>query len=209
MVTPNGTQKSVTASSDPDLFWALKGGGNRFGVVYNFRLATVPQSAKVWGGLNTYTEDQLPAVINATAEFSKKNKDPKAQVIPTFNFVLGAAGVSLLAFYDGPSPPNGTFSMFENAKTFSSDWKARQFGDLVRSAPANATGGMRGSFHTVSFTGYSVPLLNAILDEVKFYGGQSFTRSGFFISYDVEPFLKYPAKDAAWKHTNSPLPLNM
>lgn len=68
LVTPSGKIQSVTAASDPDLFWAIKGGGNRFGVIYNFKLKAVPQSNQVWGGLRTYTQDQLDNVVQATYE---------------------------------------------------------------------------------------------------------------------------------------------
>ena len=40
MVLANGQQVSVDATHEPDLFWALRGGGNGFGVVTSARLAT-------------------------------------------------------------------------------------------------------------------------------------------------------------------------
>ena len=43
VVTADGRQRHVTASSDPDLFWALRGGGNGFfGVVTRYYLRTSP-----------------------------------------------------------------------------------------------------------------------------------------------------------------------
>jgi len=129
IVLPDGTLKTIT-SADEDLFFAIKGGGNSLGVVYNFRLQTNPQSNQVYGGLQTYTFDQLDALVNATADFSTNNKDEKAQIIPTFNFLLGQPGLSLLYFYDGPTPPAGTFAAFDGLKTFTSGLKARSFVSL-------------------------------------------------------------------------------
>lgn len=209
IVLPDGSHQTVTPSSNPDLFWAVKGGGNQFGIVYDVRLATKAQSKQVWGGLKTYTFDQIPAIVNATAAFDVKNEDPKAQIIPTFNFFLGQPGVSLLAFYDGENPPAGTFDMFDSARPFTADWKARGFTDLVRSAPSNATAGHRGAFHTVSLTSYSQSLIEFIVAELNHYGSIGWQHSAFFLSYDVEPFLDYPSKPAAWKHDNSPKPLNI
>jgi len=40
------------------------------------------------GGLITYTANNIPAVIAATANFSANNTDLKAQIIPTFNTIL-------------------------------------------------------------------------------------------------------------------------
>lgn len=65
MVLPNGDLVTASATSYADLFFAIKGGGNKFGVAYNYRLATNPQTDTVYGGLRTYTMDQVPAVVNA------------------------------------------------------------------------------------------------------------------------------------------------
>lgn len=37
MVLPNGTLARASETENPDLFWAVKGGGNGFGVVHSFR----------------------------------------------------------------------------------------------------------------------------------------------------------------------------
>lgn len=37
MVLPNGTLTHASEIQNPDLFWAIKGGGNSFGVIYSFR----------------------------------------------------------------------------------------------------------------------------------------------------------------------------
>ncbi len=74
--------------AEPDLFWAIKGGGNKFGIIYNFKLQTVP-AGQIYGGVRTYTADQVDAVVNATLDFSENSKDPKASLLPTFNFLLG------------------------------------------------------------------------------------------------------------------------
>ena len=36
LVTADGEVAEVTAESDPDLFWALRGGGGNFGVATTF-----------------------------------------------------------------------------------------------------------------------------------------------------------------------------
>lgn len=68
MVLPDGTPVTASATSYPDLLAAVKGGGNQFGIIYNFRLATNPQTDKIYGGVRIYTSDQFDKLVPAIAE---------------------------------------------------------------------------------------------------------------------------------------------
>ncbi|OJT03692.1 hypothetical protein TRAPUB_5720 [Trametes pubescens] len=180
--------KTPFADTYPDLFFGLKGGFNNFGIVTKFNLTTHAQT-EVWGGLITITEDQLDKVNAATVKFSQSVTDPKAQILPTYNFLLGQPGISLILFYDFPTPPAGIFDDFLAIPHFTSDVKTRPFLDLVKAAPANATGGQRAIFHTVSLLEYTDNIMAAVVNETKFWGQRLSLQTGNFISYDVEPFL--------------------
>ena len=52
-------------------------------------------------------------------------------------------GVSLLLFYDYPTPPAGIFDDFLAIPYFTKDVKTRTFLDLIGVAPSNATSGTR------------------------------------------------------------------
>ncbi|KAF9496441.1 FAD-binding domain-containing protein [Pleurotus eryngii] len=188
LVKPDGVIVTVTHESDPDLFFALKGGFNNFGIVTKFTLKTFPQT-RVWGGLITYTFPHLDAIHAATAKFSNEVIDPKASLITTYNFLLGQPGVSLLLFYDEPTPPPGIFDDFLAIPHFTKDVSARSFLSLVLASPSDATAGQRGAFHTVPLLSYSENLLKAIVNESVFWGTRLGLKSASFISYDVEPFL--------------------
>ncbi|KAF4539443.1 FAD linked oxidase [Lasiodiplodia theobromae] len=82
LVFPNGTITRVD-SEQPDLFFALKGGLNRFGVVASAEFYTHEQPPQVYGGVKVYGSDEIDAVLNATAQFDAENTDPKAQIITT------------------------------------------------------------------------------------------------------------------------------
>lgn len=70
----------MTPTQYPDLFWALRGSGNNFGLVVNFTLRTIPfPGAELWGGSRTYTDESFPAVIDAFASLvADSTSDPKA-----------------------------------------------------------------------------------------------------------------------------------
>jgi hypothetical protein len=51
VVLANSSIANVNQDSAPDLFWALRGGGNNFGIVTRFDLQTYTQGP-IWGGFN-------------------------------------------------------------------------------------------------------------------------------------------------------------
>ncbi|KZV98071.1 FAD-binding domain-containing protein [Exidia glandulosa HHB12029] len=213
LVTPNGTVRTVNAS-DANLFWALKGGGNRLGVVTRFTLKTFPQT-EVFGGIIIYLGDQIAALANATLEFQNTVSDVKAQVITTLNVAAGLPGAVLLLFYDAPTAPAGTFDMFMNIPAFSKDVKTRSFLSLVQSSPVNLAPPTRAIFNTVTLPSYTSALMDAVVNETLARGAALTLQSGTFISYDIEPFApgflqRSRTSDSAFPPTRSQgVPLNI
>lgn len=215
LVKPDGTVATVTQSSDADLFFALKGGSNNFGIVTRFTLKTFPQG-QVWGGLITYTSNVLDQVTQASENFAANVQDKKAAIITTYNYLIADIGVSQLIFYDGPTPPAGIFDEFLAIPHLTQDIMTRDFLSLVLASPANATAGIRGNFNSVPLRSLTPTMYEAIRNETKFWGSRLLLNSGTFISYDVEPFDKgllsfAPAGSSAYPPDRSVpyLPLNI
>lgn len=84
IVFANGTIGHITRDNDLDLFRALKGGGNNFGIVTNYKLQAHPQG-DIWGGnlvvLRTPRKDEQ--LIQAVRDFTEYNEDDRAAVIVT------------------------------------------------------------------------------------------------------------------------------
>jgi len=81
-VFANGTIGKIRNDNYPDIFTALKGGGNNFGVVTNYRLQARRQGL-VWGGNLVYlrTEGKDKKLLKAVRDFTEYNEDEKASVI--------------------------------------------------------------------------------------------------------------------------------
>jgi FAD/FMN-containing dehydrogenase len=62
VVTPDGRQRHVTASSDPDLFWALRGGRDNFGVATAVEIDLLPVARLYGGGLYFAAEHAADAL---------------------------------------------------------------------------------------------------------------------------------------------------
>ena len=69
VVTPADGRLIVTAESDPDLFWALRGGKGGLGVVTAVTIGLLPL-AEVYGGALYFGAADVPAVLAAYAEWS-------------------------------------------------------------------------------------------------------------------------------------------
>lgn len=67
-------------------------------------------------------------------------------------------------FYDGPSPPSGTFDDFLNVPSLSRDVKARTFVDFIEATPAGAVNGLRTYFHPIPVKAYTPTLVKAFAD---------------------------------------------
>ncbi|KAJ9261445.1 hypothetical protein DTO212C5_8313 [Paecilomyces variotii] len=91
-----------------DLFYALKGGGNNFGIVTAYTLQTHP-IGQVWGGNYIFPGSKSPEVLEATRAFTEHYPDEKAAVIVTHERALAIDSWIVFLFYDGPTPPQGVF----------------------------------------------------------------------------------------------------
>jgi hypothetical protein len=80
VVTATGEIVTATPSQNSDLYWALRGGGNNFGIVVDFEVETIPlPGGEMWGSARIYMEDQFSGVTDAFADLIDKSpSDPNA-----------------------------------------------------------------------------------------------------------------------------------
>ena len=75
IVTADGTWRRVSADSDPDLFWAVRGGGGNFGVVTLFEYRLHEVGPQIYGGLVVYPLEQADQVLPKYREFVAQSPD--------------------------------------------------------------------------------------------------------------------------------------
>ncbi|TGZ79640.1 FAD-binding domain-containing protein [Ascodesmis nigricans] len=100
VLLPSSEIKEVTATSDPELFRALKGSGGRFLVVlaFRYRLIQIDDQAegKVWGGMTYSTGLSIPGVLRETARFNAAGPvDEDSHLISTVGMVAGVVDIAL------------------------------------------------------------------------------------------------------------------
>jgi FAD/FMN-containing dehydrogenase len=69
IVTADGNIRYVSAEQEPDLFWAIRGGGGNFGVVTGFDYRLHPFDRNVLSGMIVWPIEQAPEVLEFYGEW--------------------------------------------------------------------------------------------------------------------------------------------
>jgi FAD/FMN-containing dehydrogenase len=75
IVTADGRLRRVDAQNEPDLFWAIRGGGGNFGVVTTFEFRLHPVGPEVWAGLIVHPIANARAVLQHYRDFCSSAPD--------------------------------------------------------------------------------------------------------------------------------------
>ena len=75
VVTADGEVRIASATSEPDLFWAVRGGGGNFGVVTSFDFQLHPVGPEIYAGLVVYPFVQARQVLRAWRDFTAEAPD--------------------------------------------------------------------------------------------------------------------------------------
>jgi len=104
IVTADGKLRRVSPEQEPDLYWALRGGGGNFGVVTEFEFQLHPMQRQVIGGEIIFPFSKVRDVLSAFADYSMSAPDDLY-----LDFGMGAPRGSnegycmLHACYSGPA----------------------------------------------------------------------------------------------------------
>ena len=114
VVLADGQIVHANPQQNPDLFTALKGGSNNFGIVTRFDFQTFPLG-NFWGGSIVYPSTTIPQQLQAFATFmDPKNFDPHAEIIMAIGYVgaITSIIVSNGIYYTKPVADPPTFHPF-------------------------------------------------------------------------------------------------
>jgi len=101
MVTADGRLVTASATENPELFWAARGGGGNFGVVTSFEYRVHP-IGQVFGGMVAHSLERASDALKFLREFAPSAPDNLGTMAA---FVTGPDGIKLLAIfvcYSGP-----------------------------------------------------------------------------------------------------------
>lgn len=116
LVTADSQIINANASSNRELFWALKGGSNNFGIVTRFDLKTHP-APQVYVGIVQYNKSYIQEVAHALEDWVTPGggvDDIYAAILPNIQIIpsTGDVQATCFLFRDGvsadPGPGNGS-----------------------------------------------------------------------------------------------------
>lgn len=214
IILPNGTFTTATNSSQPDLFFALKGGLNNFGIVTSFTLKAVP-IGQVWGGTIIYGPESNALVAAAVSNYSLHNTDLKAQINAIYAYANGTSLWEVLLFYNSPTPPASVFQPFLDIPSVAKNVSTQSFRDFMDVIAAVGSGSglgvNQGASDTVPLNKYTSEIIEAIQANVDATYAQAVAdnRSITIAAVVMEPFFNAFAHSvpSAYPHDSS-RPLN-
>jgi FAD/FMN-containing dehydrogenase len=99
IVLADGRIIDVDKDSHPDLFRALKGGSNNFGIVTKFTMTAIPCD-KVWGGMAFLPKQVIPAAIEAVSSFTDNvANDPDSNLVAMFTHMPDFKDIVVATLY--------------------------------------------------------------------------------------------------------------
>ncbi len=127
VVTAEGELLRASESENPDLFWAIRGGGGNFGVVTRFEYELYPLGPEVFAGLIAFSHDEALSVLKKYREFVAGLDDetsvwPILRQAPPLPFLpesVHGTNVLILAFCHIGDPKEGE-SIPEKLRTLGS-----------------------------------------------------------------------------------------
>lgn len=103
MILANGTLVTASENINPDLFWAVRGAGQCFGVVVEFTFQAFPQAAPIWAGQMLFSaEKHLDAIVEFANKFVERNDCDAAMAVGiTAPPMLKEIAINTSVFYNG------------------------------------------------------------------------------------------------------------
>lgn len=99
VVLADGEIVTVDKENHADLFIALKGGSNNFGIVTNFVMKAIPVD-KVWGGMTFFPKQAIPSAIDALTTFTDNvPNDINSNLVSIFTYMPDFKDIVIATLY--------------------------------------------------------------------------------------------------------------
>ncbi|KAL1959377.1 hypothetical protein VTO42DRAFT_2180 [Malbranchea cinnamomea] len=163
----DGIVLNVKYNNFPDLYWALRGGGNNFGVVLGFTFRTF-ELGKMWGGMRVYPINAKEAINQGLSSFNEDAAaDKDLAVITSFMYLQGNYVSTVIFDYAKPEPDpailTAHFGNLQNYPKVVDTTRITNLTDLAIELGGGTPNGFRNQFTTATYKN-SAELQNRMVD---------------------------------------------
>ncbi|KAE9962582.1 hypothetical protein BLS_000165 [Venturia inaequalis] len=152
VILADGTLTNANKTTNPDLFTALKGGNNNFGIVTRYDMETF-ESQDLWGGIVTYPSSTADQHFQALVNFGlNPNRDPHAAIIVFQGYSTASLTDVVRAAFDYTKPvayPDAYEEFFAVPNNISDTTKIQPMSAIAAEFASSTT--TRVQFRTLSF----------------------------------------------------------
>ena len=101
LVTADGWRLRASADENPDLFWAIRGGGGNFGVVTAFEFRLHPVGPTIYGGMVAHPLERARKVLRFYRDYCASNADEVNTACALMTAPDGAKIIAIAACHSG------------------------------------------------------------------------------------------------------------
>ncbi|ETN37485.1 uncharacterized protein HMPREF1541_07107 [Cyphellophora europaea CBS 101466] len=150
VILASGLTTTASPTQNPDLYWALRGGGNNFGIVHTFHYEAIelPGNA-MWGGGRVYLEDQFAGLTKAFANLvANSPKDPNAGQWVAWLTNQGTKIASTELWYGNPNGGSAViFNEYNNLTAISDTTGPKKLAAYATELDASNPYGLRETYY--------------------------------------------------------------
>jgi FAD/FMN-containing dehydrogenase len=217
VVTADGKRHWASAQDEPDLFWAIRGGGGNFGVVTLFQFALHPVGPEVTAGLVVFPAAQGREVMRRYRDFVDTLPDQvsvwavlrKAPPLPFLAPEVHGTDIIALAFFS-PQAPDAVAPMIDKVRGF-----GQAVGEHVGAMPYTAwqkafdpllAPGARNYWKSHNFTRLSDDAIDVVL---RYAGAVPTPQCEIFLGLIGGKANSFPPETTAYPHRNVQFAMNV
>lgn len=101
LVTAEGRRLRASSEENPDLFWAIRGGGGNFGIVTAFEFRLHPVGPMIYGGMVAHPLERAPEVLRFYRDYCASNLDEVNTACAMMTTPDGAKVIAVAACHCG------------------------------------------------------------------------------------------------------------
>jgi FAD/FMN-containing dehydrogenase len=178
VVTADGQMLHASETENPDLFWAIRGGGGNFGVVTQFEFALHPVGPEILAGLIVFPLAQAKSVLTQYREFVAAAPEAlnvwvilrQAPPLPFLPESVHGQGVIVLSIFYNGDPAEGE-KLIQPLRNFGEAYGehigVQPYGEWQQAFDPLLTPGARNYWKSHYFTELQDAALDVLIDFAK------------------------------------------